>query len=375
MLKLNCLVVLLSLTACQGTPDVELKPMPEAVSFGTTQEGQQTSLYTLTNSNGMVARLTNFGATLVELHVPDAGGQAVDVVLGFEDVSGYQEEGNQYFGCIAGRVANRIAGGEFELEGQTYKLATNNDSNHLHGGDVGLGQRVWTASAAPVGTEGQAVRFSYTSPDGEEGYPGTLQIEVTYTLTEANELRLDYECTTDATTIVNPTHHSYFNLAGHGSPSVLDHQLQIMSAHFTPTDETLIPTGDLRHVQNSPLDFREPTRIGERIAVLDDTAAIGYDHNYAVGRWDGSLRLACALEDPGSKRRMEIWTTEPGLQVYTGNFLFGQEGKGGASYPHRSALCLETQHFPDSIHHEHFPSTVLETGGTYTQTTVHRFTW
>lgn len=363
-------LTLVSLGACRATP--EPPPALDVQPFGTTQDGVPVQLYTLENGNGIVARLTNFGATLVELHVPDRRGEFADVVLGFEDVAGYESDANQYFGCIAGRVANRIAGGRFELGGLVYELPLNDGSNHLHGGEVGFGRRVWEAT--PLETdEGPAVRFRYVSPAGEEGYPGTLTAEVIYTLTDEDELRLDYTATTDATTPVNLTHHSYFNLAGHGTGTILGHQLRIDADRYTPTDETLIPTGMLAPVRGTPLDFQRATRIGARIDELEDTPALGYDHNFALSRADGELRFACRLEDPGSGRILQIRTTEPGLQFYSGNHLHGQVGKDGATYVHRGGLCLETQHFPDSVNHPGFPSTILRRGETYRQTTVHRF--
>ena len=379
--------LLMGLAACNST-GARGSNLPTMESFGTTQDGTAVHLYTLTNTNGMVAKLTDFGATLVELHVPDRDGALADVVLGFDDVSGYEGDGNQYFGCIAGRVANRVAKGRFTLDGASYQLATNNDPNHLHGGTKGFGQRVWR-TARLAEQEASGVRFSYVSPAGEEGYPGTLDCEVTYWLTDDDELVLEYRATCDAATPVNLTHHSYFNLAGHGAATILDHELVIDAANHTPTDDTLIPTGLLEPVAGTPLDFTSRWVIGDRVAQLDDTPALGYDHNFVIdaprlelteihlgvpeGRWTRMSR-ACRLSHAGSGRVLEIWTDEPGLQFYTGNFLFGQEGKGGATYAHRSGLCLETQHFPDSINQPSFPSTVLRPGETYTHRTVHRFT-
>lgn len=337
--------------------------------FGQTSSGESATLYTLVNRNGLVAKVTNFGATLVEMHVPDRDGVKADVVLGFDDVSGYEGDTNQYFGCTAGRVANRVAGGRFELDGASYQLATNNAPNHLHGGDKGFGQRLWAAEALP-GAGDSGVTFSYLSPAGEEGYPGAVDIKVSYLLTDSDELHVRYEATADAATPLNPTNHSYFNLAGHGAPTVLDHLLVIEADQYTPTDETLIPTGLYAPVAGTPLDFTSEARIGDRIASLDDTAAIGYDHNYVLR---GGRGIACRLSDPGSGRVLEIRTDEPGVQFYSGNFLNGQAGKGGKVYAHRSALCLETQHFPDSINHPDFPSTVLRPGEVYSQHTIHRF--
>lgn len=345
--------------------------------FGTTKDGAAATLFTLENAHGLVARVTDFGATLVEMHVPDAAGNLADVVQGFDDVSGYDAKGsrgsgNQYFGCTAGRVANRIALGRFSLDGKQYQLATNNPPNHLHGGEVGFGQRLWIAEPL-AGRDGQAVRFTYVSPAGEEGYPGTLTARVTYTLTDHDELRLDYEATADAATPVNLTNHSYFNLAGHGNGTILDHLLRIDADHVTAVDDTLIPTGVLAPVIGTPLDFLRTARIGLRIDELRPTATLGYDHNFVLNEPNGRLAFACRLEDPQSGRVLEILTTEPGLQFYSGNFLFGQKGKDGATYELNGALCLETQHFPDSVHHAEFPDTILRPGEKYRQTTVHRF--
>jgi aldose 1-epimerase len=350
----------------------------EVRSFGRTADGRTANAYVLRNSAGMEAVLTEFGATLVALRVPDRDGALADVVLGFDDVSGYESADNQYFGCTAGRVANRIAEGKFTVDGRHYQLATNNAPNHLHGGDKGFGQKLWIAELA---NDGARVEFHYSSPDGEEGYPGRLSTTVAYTLTEANELVLEYTAVADAATPVNLTHHSYFNLAGAGSPTVLDHVLQVNASEYTPTDETLIPTGELASVAGTPLDFQKPTRIGHRVAQLDATAAIGYDHNYAVREEalaaDAATVLAAGpvavLSEPTSGRVLELYSDQPGLQFYCGNFLKGQRGKGGAVYPHRSACCLETQGFPNAVNEPSFPNTVLRPGETYRQVTVHRF--
>lgn len=340
-------------------------------SFGQTKDGVPVELYTLENENGLVAKLMTRGATLVEMHVPDRDGKVADVIQGFDDVQGYESAANQYYGCTTGRVANRIARGRFELNGQEYSLAINNEPNHLHGGvERSLDKVVW--KALPLPADG-AVVFSYVSPDGEEGYPGTLSIDVTYTLTNDDELRIDYRATTDRATPVNLTNHAYWNLAGAGSGTVLDHELQLSAARYTPVDDTLIPTGEIRLVRGTPLDFTDSTRIGERIGSLDDTAALGYDHNFVLDGDADRLKPAAVLRDPGSGRVLEIHTTEPGIQFYSGNFLKGDPGKGGRKYVHRGALCLETQHFPDSINQPAFPSVVLEPGQVYTHTTVHRF--
>lgn len=350
----------------------------EKRDFGRTSDGQMTHAFVLRNARGVEAVVTDFGAALVSLKVPDRTGLLADVVLGFDDVLGYESEANQYFGCTAGRVANRIALGQFSLDGDEYTLATNNAPNHLHGGERGFGQRHWDGTPA---ADEAAVRFDYVSAGGEEGYPGVLHVSVRYALTEDDELVIEYHAVTSAPTPVNLTHHSYFNLAGAGAPTVLDHVLQIHSPHYTPTDDTLIPTGQVASVAGTPLDFRVPTRIGDRIAALDDTPALGYDHNYAVR--DAPLRAnlsdvlaagpVARLSDPTSGRLLEIYSDQPGLQFYSGNFLFGQWGKGGATYARRSACCLETQGYPNAVNEPSFPNTVLRPGQQYHHLTVHRF--
>ncbi|HIG81068.1 MAG TPA: galactose mutarotase [Verrucomicrobiales bacterium] len=349
------------MTACSSIPKA---------SFGTTKGGEATEIYTLQNQNGLIAKVTTYGATLVEMHVPDKDGNLADVINGFDDVSGYEGDGNQYFGCTTGRVCNRIAKGKFTINGTEYTLATNNDPNHLHGGkDKALSKQVWKATPA---CGKQAVTFSLTSPDGEEGYPGNLSIKVTYTLTDANELRIDYEATTTKATPVNLTNHAYWNLAGAGSGPVLSHELTLNADNFTPTDDTLIPTGAIAKVAGTFLDFRTTHVIGDRIPA-DDTPWKGYDHNFVINGKAGEQRLAAKLKDPASGRVLEISTDQPSIQFYSGNFLKGQTGKAGKTYPHRGAVCLESQHHPDAVNHDQFPNTILEPGDTYRTTTVHKF--
>jgi aldose 1-epimerase len=331
----------------------------EKSSYGTTKEGAVVDLYTLTNRHGVVAKVITYGALLTELRVPDKQGKLADVVLGFRDLAKYEGE-HPYFGATIGRVGNRIAKGRFTLNGKTYTLATNNGVNHLHGGVRGFDKRVWKADMVQV-PDGAAVRFSYVSPDGEEGYPGTLTASVTYTLNDRNELRLDYIATTDKATPVNLTHHSYFNLAGEGS-------------RYTPVDAGLIPTGQIAPVAGTVMDFRKPTAIGARIAKVPGAAPGGYDHNYALDNQTGTLAPAAVVYDPSSGRVMEVLTTEPGIQFYTGNFLDGTlVGKAGVAYKQHFGVCLETQHYPDSVNHANFPSTILEPGKTYRTTTTYRF--
>jgi len=344
----------------------------EKSSFGTTRDGLAVDLYTLTNANGVTAKIITHGALLTELHVPDRAGQMADVVLGFKTLDRYEGD-HPYFGATIGRVANRIAKGRFRLGGQEYTLATNNGPNHLHGGIKGFDKRVWKAQPASVGGV-PAVRFTYTSADMEEGYPGMVTATVTYTLTHANELRLDYTAITDKPTIVNLTNHSYFNLAGEGGGTILDHELTIMADRFTPVDDTLIPTGDIAAVRGTVMDFTRSTPIGARIAQVPGVPPGGYDHNYVLSHGGGVLAMSATLRESKSGRMMDVLTTEPGVQLYTGNFLDGTlTGKAGVAYKQHYGLCLETQHFPDSINHPNFPTVVLQPGQTYKSSTVYRF--
>lgn len=339
--------------------------------YGDTPAGQTVEVYTLVNNNGLKARLITWGATLTELHVPDKNGTLADVVLGFDDLASYLEN-PAYFGCTTGRVANRIAKARFTLNGKEYALVANNGPNHLHGGLKGLHKRNWRARLVER-DNAAGIEFTYTSPDGEEGYPGNLSMTVAFTLTTENELRIDYTATTDQDTPVNLTNHSYFNLAGAGSGSVLDQQLVVLADHYTPVDDELIPTGEIGSVAGTPLDFTAPTAIGARIAELTGNPG-GYDHNLVLNSQDGSLSLAAKLRDPESGRVMEVLTSQPGIQLYSGNFLDGTIiGKGGKAYQKHDALCLETQHYPDSIHQPDWPTVVLQPGQTYRQVTVHRF--
>lgn len=336
--------------------------------FGKTPEGETVSLYTLTNTHGLRARVMTYGALLVSMEVPDRDGQFADVVLGFDSLEGYLA-GHPYFGTTVGRYANRIALGKFSIDGTEYTLATNNAPNHLHGGDVGFDKRVWTAVPVEM-EEAAAVKFSYTSPDGEEGYPGTVTSHVTYALTNANELAITYEATTDKTTHVNLTHHSYFNLAGQGNGDILSHVLTAEADHYTPTDATYIPTGEIAPVANTAFDFTLPHTMGERIAQVEG----GYDLNYVLNSKGDAFALAAKVYEPTSGRVMEVWTDEPGLQFYTGNFLDGTlTGKDGKVYEKNYGFCLEAQRFPDTPNQPDFPTSLLQPGETYTQKTVHKF--
>lgn len=351
---------------------------PTGEDFGKTKDGTSVEIYTLKSDKGLVAKIMTRGATLVQLHVPDRDGNVDDVILGWDDVAGYESEDNQYFGCTTGRVCNRIAKGKFTLDGKEYTLAINNEPNHLHGGvERSLDKVVWKAKAYSS-ERGQGVRFNYTSPDGEEGYPGNLKIAVNYFVAKnANRLTISYKATTDKATPVNLTNHAYFNLAGAGSKTVLGHSLQLNADNYTPTDDTLIPTGKIESVEGTPLDFRKPKRIGARIEQLTETAALGYDHNFVLNPRktdnDSKYNYAATLRHRASGRMLRIGTTEPGIQFYSGNFLKGQEGKGGKTYAHRSAVCLETQHYPDSVNHDEFPSTILKPGDEYTSSTLLTF--
>lgn len=342
--------------------------------FGKLPSGEQVNLYTLRNPKGVEVGITNYGARVVSLKVPDRSGNFTDVVLGFDQLEGYLQE-NPYFGAIVGRYGNRIANGEFTLNGSKYKLARNNGQNALHGGVKGFDKVVWSASKVST-SDGPGVELKYLSKDGEEGYPGNLNVTVTYSLTAENGLRIEYGASTDKDTVLNVTNHSYFNLAGQGNGDILDHQVMIDADKFTPVNAGLIPTGELRSVQGTPFDFRQPTAIGARINEKDQQLIFGqgYDHNFVLNRRGEGLALAARVTEPKSGRVMEVLTTQPGLQFYTGNFLDGTiHGKGGKVYGRRSAFCMETQHFPDSPNQHQFPSVVLKPGDRYHEITVYRF--
>ncbi len=342
-------------------------------SFGSV-DGQAVELYTLANRHGVEARITNYGATVVSLRVPDKHGRFADVVLGFDTLEAYRKS-TSYAGPVVGRYANRIAKGRFTLNGTEYKLAANNGENALHGGLTGFDRVVWKPQPLQM-RHGAALALTYLSRDGEEGYPGNLSVRVVYTLTEQNELRIDYSATTDQDTIVNLTNHTYFNLAGQGNGDILKHSLRLAAARFTPADDKAIPTGELRSVAGTPFDFRRPTVIGSRIEQDDEQLKFGkgYDHNFVIDGRAGTLRRAALVTDPASGRTLEVWTTEPGMQFYTGNHLESTPvGKGGKVYGKRFGFCLETQHFPDSPNQPGFPSTVLRRGDRFTSTTIFKF--
>ena len=336
--------------------------------YGQTHSGQSVTRFSLTADNGSSVQLSSLGAAITSLSVPDSQGQIGDVVLGFDTLAGW-EENVPHFGVVVGRYGNRIAKGKFTLNGQEYTLATNNGQNHLHGGNIGFDRVVWQAEEK----DGN-ICFTHTSTDGGEGYPGTLTATVTYTFTEQNELKIAYHATADAPTPVNLTNHSYFNLSGQGN--ILDHELTLNAAHFTPVDSGLIPTGELRAVINTPMDFTSATRIGDRIDADDEqiTYGGGYDHNWVLDNWDETLRQFATVHDTHSGRIMRVLTAEPGVQFYSGNFLDGTiTGKNGAIYSKRAGFCLETQHFPDSPNQPNFPSTILNPDETYQTKTVYAF--
>jgi len=343
--------------------------------FGVTKDGQKVDLYTMTNANGAVLKMTNFGGIVTELWMPDRNGQMEDIVLGFDTVRPY-EEISPHFGSTIGRYGNRIGKGRFTLDGKTYTLAINDGENHLHGGPKGFDMVVWQAEPFQD-DKGVGLKLHYLSADMEEGYPGNLDVTVTYTLTHKNELKIDYLATTDKPTVVNLTNHAYFNLAGQGDGKILDHKLMINADYFTPVDAGLITTGELRAVEGTPFDFRELTTIGKRIDADNEQIKFGggYDHNWVLNKKNGGMTLAAKVYEPTSGRLMEVHTEEPGVQFYAGNFLDGTiTGKMGKVYPHRSGLCLETQHYPDSPNKPNFPSVTLRPGQTYKTTTIYKFT-
>ncbi|NEE00653.1 aldose epimerase family protein [Phytoactinopolyspora halotolerans] len=352
------------------------RPSISSEPFGTLPDGTDVEIYTLRNSLGMEVTVLTYGGILQRISVPDRRGRLDNVTLGFDNLDDYVERNDPYFGAIIGRYGNRIAGGEFTLDGVEYQLATNNGPNHLHGGDVGFDKRVWEVTDTFADRHSAGLELEYTSPDGEEGYPGTLETTVAYTLTNKNEIVIDYEATTDAPTIVNLTNHAYFNLSGEGSGTIEDHRLRLNASHYTPVDETLIPTGEIAPVAGTPFDFRRSTEIGARIRESHQQLLFGqgYDHNFVLDRESDGLELAAELRDRSSGRTLSIHTTEPGIQFYSGNFLDGSlVGTGGQTYRQSDGLALETQHFPDSPNQPDFPSTVLRPGQTYETTTVYQF--
>ncbi|PJJ58757.1 aldose epimerase family protein [Hymenobacter chitinivorans] len=358
--------------AASSTTTDSVKNMPTSASFGKTSDGTEVQLYTLTNAHGLKATISTYGGIVTSLLVPDKAGTLGDVVLGFDNVSGYQspeyQKAGPYFGALIGRYGNRIAKGQFTLDGKQYTLAKNNGPNHLHGGLKGFDKVIWQAEPGTL-ARGQSLKLTYLSKDGEEGYPGNLRVTVTYTLTTTDELRIDYTATTDKATPVNLTNHSYFNLSAGQSKDVLSHQVTLPADRYTVVDAALIPTGELRAVKGTPFDFTTPHAIGERIAQVPG----GYDHNWVLND-AGKLRPVALVSEPTSGRTLQVLTTEPGIQFYTGNFLAGTlTGKGGTVYGKHAGFCLETQHFPDSPNQPKFPSTTLQPGQTLQSTTIYKF--
>jgi len=348
-------------------------------AFGTLPDGRAVDLYTLSNGRGMSAQITNYGGIVTSLQVPDRNGRAEDIVLGFDTLAAYVKD-NPLFGALVGRYANRIKGAQIKLDGKTYNLAKNNGPNHIHGGHIGFDKVLWQAT--PLRRAGAVgVSLRHFSPNGNEGYPGNLMVKVEYTLTDHNELKIDYSAVTDQTTVINFTHHSYFNLAGAGEGDILGHLLTINADRFTPIGSDLIPTGEVRSVAGTPLDFRRPVAIGARIKQSDEQLKFGggYDHNFVLNRSgrldlrDDTPTLAARVYEPKSGRSMAVYTTEPGMVLYSGNFLNGVRGKGGKIYNKRFGFCLETAHFPDSPNHANFPTTILKPRQNYRQTTLYRF--
>lgn len=365
--------------ACLLALFFQASPAKEATmsraSFGKTPDGQAVDVFTLTNANGVEVSVINYGGIIVSIRVPGRNGEFDDVVLGYDTLEGYTAGNPGFFGAIVGRYGNRISNGRFTLDGKTYQLAANNGPNHLHGGVKGFDKVVWRAEPFknPVGV---GVILQHTSPDGDEAYPGNLDVRVTYTLNDGNELAVDYHATTDKATPINLTQHTYFNLAGDGRPDVTDHILTINADRYTPVDSTMIPTGVLAPVENTPFDFRKPTRIGARIDADHEQIryGLGYDHNFVLNRKDSRLFHAAHLVEPSTGRTLDVLTTQPGMQFFTGNKLDGSiTGKSGHVYQKRYGLCLETQHFPDSPNKRDFPSTILRPGEEYRSRTVFTF--
>jgi aldose 1-epimerase len=370
---LTALVLLVGLFLAAGSL-AEGSPSMKKEAFGTTPQGNPVELYTFTNSHGLEVRAITYGGVIVSLKVPDRSGHLDDVALGYDSLAGYIENPT-YFGAIIGRYGNRIAGAKFTLDGKSYSLAANNGPNTLHGGLRGFNKALWKAEPFQ-NARGTGVMFTYTSKDGEEGYPGNLNVKVTYTLNDQDELIFDYEATTDKATPVNLTQHTYFNLAGEGHGDVLGHYLMLNADRFTPVDKTLIPTGELRPVKGTPFDFTQPTAIGARINQKEEQIVLGngYDHNFVIHRNGSGAELTARVHEPESGRVMEVYTTEPGVQFYSGNFLDGTiTGKNGHVYKQRYGFCLETQHFPDSPNQPSFPSTILRPGQTYRSQTMYKF--
>jgi aldose 1-epimerase len=355
-----------------GAVTVHAATKVSKADFGKTSDGTAVQIFTLTNEHGLEARICTYGGAVVSLKTPDRAGKMDDIVLGFDALEGYLNPAVPYFGALIGRYGNRIGHAKFTLEGKEYKLPANDGANTLHGGPKGFDKVVWTPRMLPDG----GLELIYSSKDNEQGFPGTLKATVQYHLTAANELKIEYSATTDKPTVVNLTNHSYFNLKGAGNGTILDHVVTVKASKFTPVDSGLIPTGELKPVAGTPFDFTKPTAIGARIGQNDEQLKLGrgYDHNFVLDRTGAGMSLAAHVEEPTTGRVMDVETTEPGLQFYTGNFLDGTlKGKGGHMYQQRFAFCMETQHYPDSPNKPSFPTTELKPGQTYKTTTLYRF--
>lgn len=383
-MKKTALIILfaLALVACNDkTKDKEMTDKKPDVGLPYTKfsviedaygevDGNKITQYTLTNPNGMSVKIINYGGTVTDIMTPDKNGKMGNVVLGYDSLAGFLQTGNPYFGCLVGRYANRIANAKFTLDGKVHTLAPNNNGNSLHGGTKGFDKRVWTAS--DINTDSvSSIKFTYDSKDGEEGYPGNLHSEVVYTLTKNNELKIEYKATTDKATPVNLTNHCYFNLSAGADSTILDHELMLKADKYTPVNDKLIPTGRIDDVKGTPMDFTVAKKIGRDLPQVTG----GYDHNWVLNKSGNNLEMIASLYHPANGRYMEVYTTEPGIQFYSGNFLDGtlKNTRGGAKYIKHAGLCLETQHFPDSPNQPAFPNTILKPGETYTQTTVYKF--
>ncbi|HZY78824.1 MAG TPA: aldose epimerase family protein [Cyclobacteriaceae bacterium] len=360
-------LLVLTIAGCTSKPNSDMQQTEASDEFKT---------YTLSNAAGMKVTITPIGGHVMSIQLPDKNGGLTDVVLGYDSAKEYIG-GKGFYGSTVGRYGNRIAKAKFNLEGKEYQLSANNGENSLHGGPGGFHNVRWTGKEITT-YEGKAVELTYLSKDGEEGYPGNLNVKVVFSLTDSNELKIQYEATTDKTTVVNLTNHSYFNLAGEGNGDILNHEIAINADKFLPVDKGFIPTGELRPVKGTPFDFLQPHKIGERINADEEQVktGLGYDHNFILNKKSpDELSLVAKVSEPTSGRMMEVWSTEPGVQFYTGNFLNGAPGKGGKPYNYRGGFCLETQHFPDSPNQPAFPSTVLKPGETYKTTTIYKFIW
>ncbi|MDR1897224.1 MAG: galactose mutarotase [Prevotellaceae bacterium] len=370
MKKLFYFTIILCLFACVANDTL---PLLDKAAFETTVDGGKTSLYTLKSGNGITIQVTNFGARVVSIWAPDRNGKYEDIAVGYENIDRYiNNSGERYLGCVVGRYANRIANGQFELDGVTYRLPINNNGQTLHGGLKGLDMAAWNVDKV----SDNEIHFSYTSKDGDDGFPGNLKINMTYSLTPQNEFRIIYKAATDKPTVVNLSNHTFFNLKGESNGTITDHVMTINASYTTPVDSVLIPTGEIAPVDGTPFDFRKPTTIGERINNNDQQLknGMGYDHNWVLDNKSGGVALAATVYEPASGRTLEVWTDQPGLQFYSGNFFDGtSNGKTGKPIKFREALALETQKFPDSPNHPNFTSTRLNPGEIYTQTCIYKF--